>query len=227
MEKSNHNLITEEARHRLLVAWNQTTREYPRGVTFHALFEAQAKRTPDSVAVVFGDTCLTYRELNGRTNQLAHYLQGIGVCPEMLVGLYLERGLDLLLGILGTLKAGGAYLPLDPGYPSERIRFMLGDARPPFLITQSGLLECLPEYQGDVLCIDSDWTVIAGETEENPEAGITVNNLAYVIYTSGTTGQPKGTLLEHRGTLMSVPEAGCCSFLRQTSMLRCLILPWL
>jgi len=200
VEMMNYELstLTSKQQRKLLKKWNQTKRDYP-VTTLHALFEAQVERVPDAEALVFGDTVLSYRQLNNRANQLAHYLRKLGVGPELLVGLCVERGLDMIVGILGILKAEGAYLPLDPGYPLERLHFMLHDARPPFVLAQGGLLEDTPEFQGKVLRAETVWSDVTGEPKENPMHRITPDSLAYVIYTSGTTGQPKGTLVEHRG----------------------------
>jgi aspartate racemase len=165
------------------------------------LFEAQVEQAPDAVAVVFEGEQLTYRELNVRANQLAHYLQVLGVGPDVLVGIYVERSLEMLVGLLGILKAGGAYVPLDPAYPLERLAFMLEDASVSVLLTQARLVESLPQHQAPVVCLDGDWEVLAQYSEENPFSGVTPQNLAYVIYTSGSTGKPKGVLVEHRGLL--------------------------
>ncbi|MBW4546344.1 MAG: amino acid adenylation domain-containing protein [Symplocastrum torsivum CPER-KK1] len=194
-------LLTAAEQHQLLVEWNNTTKEYPQDKCIHQLFEAQVEQAPDAVAVVFEGEQLTYRELNARANQLAHYLQVLGVGPEVLVGICVERSLEMLVGLLGILKAGGAYVPLDPAYPLERLAFMLEDASVSVLLTQARLVESLPQHQVPLVCLDGDWEVIAQYSEENPFSGATPKNLAYVIYTSGSTGKPKGVLVEHRGLL--------------------------
>jgi len=192
-------LLTEAERHQLLVEWNDTEVEYPRDKCVHELFEEQVERTPDAIAVVFEDQQLTYRQLNSRANQLAHYLMRKGVGPEVLVGICVERSLEMVIGILGILKAGGAYVPLDPTYPKERLSFMLDDARVPVLLTQQRLVKELPTHGAVVICLDADWgAVIAQENKENTVSGVKADNLAYVIYTSGSTGQPKGVLIEHQ-----------------------------
>ncbi len=184
-------LLAEADRHRVLVEWNDTVAPYPRECV-QQLFEAQVKRTPDAVAVVFGDARLTYRELNRRANQLAHFLRARGVGPDVLVGLCLGRSLEMLVGLLGILKAGGAYVPLDPSYPAERLAFMLADSAVPILLTTQATVATLPAYAGAVLALDADWAEIAAESDENPAPLTTHDNLAYVIYTSGSTGQPRG-----------------------------------
>ncbi len=190
-------LITEPERHQLLVEWNATEAEYPRDMCIHQLFEAQVERTPEGVAVVYEDQALTYAELNARANQLAHQLGTLGVGPEVLVGIFVERSLEMVVGMLGILKAGGAYVPIDPSYPKERIAFMVEDARPAVILTQSPLMELLPESSRS-LCLDAQWQIVTGETNGNPPCLSCSQNLAYVIYTSGSTGRPKGVVVEHR-----------------------------
>ncbi|MBD2015192.1 amino acid adenylation domain-containing protein [Microcoleus sp. FACHB-53] len=192
-------LLTDTEKHKLLVEWNETTSDYPQDKCIHELFEATVERTPEAVAVVFEGEQLTYRELNARANQLAHYLQALGVGPEVLVGICVERSLEMIVGLLGILKAGGAYVPLDPAYPFERLGFMLEDSSVPVLLTQSKLIEKLPPHSARVVCLDSDWKEIDFYSKENPSSCVTPDNLAYVIYTSGSTGKPKGVLLAHSG----------------------------
>jgi len=193
-------LLPEPERRQLLVEWNATQQEYPREKCFHHLFEAQAGQTPDAVAVVFEDQQLTYRELNARANQLAHYLRKIGVGPEVLVGLCVERSPEMLVGLLGVLKAGGAYVPLDPAYPPERIAHVLEDAKAPVLLTTQLTIAnyqlSIDNYQ--LICLDTDWKAIAAENSENSAVAISPDNLAYAIYTSGSTGKPKGVAVSHR-----------------------------
>ena len=191
-------LLTEAERHLLLMEWNDTRAEYPEDRCVHELFEERAQRTPDAIALVFEDQQLTYRELNRRANRLARHLQKSGVEPETLVGICVERSLEMVVGLLGILKAGGAYVPLDPAYPKERLSFMLEDAKAPVLLTQQRLLEDLPEHVPEVICLDSGWEEVAKESGENPIGGSRVENLAYVIYTSGSTGKPKGVQISHR-----------------------------
>lgn len=163
------------------------------------LFEFQVEQTPDSIAVIFEGESLTYRELNHRANKVAHYLISLGVEPEVLVGIGVERSLEMAIALLGILKAGGAYVPLDPTYPQQRLSLMLEDAQPPVLLTQKRWLENLPPHEAKVVCLDADWEEIAQYSEQNPDTRMTSDNLAYVIYTSGSTGQPKGVLIPHRG----------------------------
>lgn len=208
-------LLTPAERHQLLVEWNDTQTDYPKDACIHQLFEAQVERTPDAPAVVFEDSVLTYRELNCRANCLAHHLQKLGVGPEVLVGICVERSLEMVFGLLGILKAGGAYVPLDPVYPQERLAFMLEDAQVPVLLTQQRFVEGFPKSRVKIICLDSDWEGIdstpskkasptgiaslpALESQENPASEVTADNLAYVIYTSGSTGKPKGVAVPHR-----------------------------
>jgi amino acid adenylation domain-containing protein len=190
-------LLTPAERQQLLVEWNNTAKDYPQEKCIYQLFEEQVERTPDAVAVVFEEKQLTYRELNAKANQLANYLRSLGVEPEVLVGICVERSLEMIIGLLGILKAGGAYVPLDPNYPSERLAFMLEDSSVPVLLTQERLVEKLPEHSAYVVCLDSDWEKIAVHSKENPSIPVKPKNLAYVIYTSGSTGKPKGVLIQH------------------------------
>src|SRR5262249_49880978 len=162
---------------------------------------AQVARTPEAVAVVFEDRRLTYAQLNARANQLAHHLRRLGVGPEVLVGICVERSLEMVVGLLGILKAGGAYVPLDPDHPAERLAFMVEDTQAPVLLTQQALRERLPAKHARVVCLDADWPQIDQEPDANLAAQANADNLAYVIYTSGTTGQPKGVEIGHRGVV--------------------------
>ncbi|MBN4003643.1 amino acid adenylation domain-containing protein [Nostoc sp. LPT] len=190
-------LLTETERHQLLVEWNDTEVEYPQEQCIHQLFEAQVERTPDAVAVVFEDEQLTYCELNTKANQLAHYLRSLGVKPEVLVGICVERSLSMVIGLLAILKAGGAYIPLDPSYLKQRLAFILKDAQISVLLTQQHLKENLLQHQTQVICLDTDWSIIAEQNSQNLINQCTSDNLAYIIYTSGSTGQPKGVLVNH------------------------------
>ena len=186
-------------RQEFLSRFNNTTRAYPREKCVHQLFEKQVERSPEAIAVVSKDRQLTYAELNARANQLARFLKRFGVGPDSLVGLCVERSPEMIVGILGILKAGAGYVPLDPTYPSERLSFMLRDANVFVLLTQSHLLDTLPQHSGPRLSLDTDWDIIAKERKENPISRATPENLAYVIFTSGSTGQPKGVMIPHRG----------------------------
>jgi amino acid adenylation domain-containing protein len=193
-------LLTAAERQQLLVEWNQTQTEFPSDLCIHQVFEQQVDRTPDALAVAFGEQTLTYRQLNDRSNQLARYLRSIGVRPETLVGICVERSLEMVVGLLGILKAGGAYLPLDPAYPRDRLAFMIADSDIQILLTQRRLVASLPECDVCRINLDSQWDLICGNSTETPENLTTPDNLAYVIYTSGSTGKPKGVLVPHRGT---------------------------
>ncbi|MBW4681349.1 MAG: amino acid adenylation domain-containing protein [Microcoleus vaginatus WJT46-NPBG5] len=196
-------ILTEAERHKLLGKFNSAVSQDRR--CFHHLFEAQVERSPEAVAVAFENEKLTYRELNDRANQLAHYLQKIGVKPEVLVGICLERSIEMIVALLGIFKAGGAYLPLDPCYPQARLNFMLEDAQVSFLVTESGLNpiliknEASRQHEFSIIYLDKDKNNISRQSKENPSSSVTTGNLAYVIYTSGSTGKPKGVLVEHRG----------------------------
>ncbi|MCP4104685.1 MAG: amino acid adenylation domain-containing protein [Desulfobacteraceae bacterium] len=192
-------LLTETELHQMIIEWNDTKIDYPPDKCIHQLFEIQAERMPDAIAVIFEDEELTYSELNRRSNQLAHYLQqGLGVGPEVLVGICLERSLEMVVGLIGILKAGGAYVPLDPAFPETRLAFMLEDTRVSVLLTQKQLAEKLPIHETHVLFLDTEWDMIAEESEDNPGRRAVGDNLAYVIYTSGSTGKPKGVQIPHR-----------------------------
>jgi amino acid adenylation domain-containing protein len=199
-------LLTASERERLLVEWNETDTSYPEHSSIQQLFEAQVERTPDSIALVFDDEQLTYAELNRRANQLAHHLRALGVEREVLVGLLLERSALMVVGLLAILKAGGAYVPLDPSYPLERLDFMLKDAQLAVLLTVEELLDTLPSFSGQIICLDTDASHIGGASFENPTPQATGENLAYVIYTSGSTGQPKGISILHRAVTRLVLE---------------------
>ena len=190
-------LLTEAERQQVVVAWNNTKTEYPREKCIHELFEAQVERTPNAVAVVFGKQSLTYQGLNERANRLAHHLKTFSVGPDVLVGICLERSVDMIVAMLAILKAGGAYMPIEATYPRERLTFMLTDSTTPLLLTQQRLASLLPK-PANVLCLDSDWELIARESRRNLPRSATPESLAYVIYTSGSTGTPKGVAVPHR-----------------------------
>jgi amino acid adenylation domain-containing protein len=224
-------ILSEAERQHILIEWNQTAASFPKDQCVHQLFESQVKRTPDARALAFTNVggenpqvfSWTYTELNQRANRLAHYLQKLGVGPDTLVGLCVERSLEMVVGLLAVLKAGGAYVPLDPTYPNERLAFMLADSQAAVLLTQQHLLTGLLgqvqpagkesarsaldlDAQGHdamrtpvVICLDTDWNLVEAEDGENPGSSTNPENLAYVIYTSGSTGLPKGAMILHRG----------------------------
>jgi amino acid adenylation domain-containing protein len=194
-------LMTPGERHQVLVAWNDTRTSHTETRCLHALFDEQVVRTPDAPAVIFEDERLSYRELYTRANQLAHYLSEAGVGPDVVVGLCVERSLELIVGLVGILKAGGAYLPLDPEYPTNRMASMLEEAQVSILVTQQHLLARLPAREIRAVCLDKEWSTIAAESGEPPASETTAGNLAYVIYTSGSSGKPKGVMVEHRSAV--------------------------
>ncbi|MBP5973106.1 amino acid adenylation domain-containing protein [Brasilonema sp. CT11] len=191
-------LLSQAERHQLLVEWNDTATLGTTDKCIHQLFEQQVERTPDAVAVVFENQQLTYKQLNRRANQLAHHLQTLGVGAEVLVGICVERSIEMVVGLLGILKAGGAYVPIDPTYPLERLSYMLADSGVEVLLTQQSLLKSLPPHTAQVVCLDTQWQLIAAEPDTNLEPEVQPDNLLYVIYTSGSTGLPKGIALSHR-----------------------------
>ncbi len=193
-------LLTEEERRQLLHEWNATNVRYEgKDLCLHELIEAQVERTPAALAMVYEQERLSYRELNARANQLAHYLQKQGIGPESLVGVLMERSVELVVALLAVLKAGAAYVPLDPAYPRERLSFMLEETGTRVLLTQQALVDQLFAPHAQSLCLDTEWTKVAGEAQQNPQSGVREENLAYVIYTSGSTGRPKAVMNSHRG----------------------------
>lgn len=192
-------LLTTQEQCEILKAWNDTETAYAYETCLHHLIEAQVQRSPNAVAVVFGDEQLTYEALNKRANQLAHHLRALGVGPDVLVGICVDRSLEMVVGLLGILKAGGAYLPLDPSYPLERLTFMLSNAQVSVLLTQQRLLAQLPEQKVPAICLDTENTLLQTQSVHNPQVGVQPHHLAYVIYTSGSTGRPKGVMNTHRG----------------------------
>jgi amino acid adenylation domain-containing protein len=187
---------------RQLAAWNEATRqEYPRDLCVPDLVTRQAAATPDAIALVVGDQALTYRQLNQRANRLAHYLQSRGVGPNVLVGLCVERSVDMVVGLLGILKAGGAYVPMDPAYPTERLVYMLEDSQAPVLVTHQYLGARLPIEPDRLICLDTGAAMLSQYDAGDSVPGVTADDLVYVIYTSGSTGKPKGSLVTHDGLL--------------------------
>ncbi|MEZ4860208.1 MAG: amino acid adenylation domain-containing protein [Caldilineaceae bacterium] len=207
-------LLTDRERQQILVEWNDTAVDYPKDHCIHQLFEAQVARTPDAVAVLLDEVAntqgdkvmpasvtLSYSELNARANQLAHYLQSLGVGSETLVGLCVERSVEMVVGLLAILKAGGAYVPLDPAYPQDRLAFMLEDTELAVLLTEEHLQSNLPTglLRGKAVYLDRDWPEIATHATTNLKVTVSTERLAYIIYTSGSTGRPKGVMVTHKG----------------------------
>ena len=211
-------LLEPAERHQLLVEWNDTAREVPEA-TVAELFEAQVGRSPDAVALVFEDQALSYGELDERANRLAHYLRGLGVGPEVVVGLCLERSTEMVVALLAILKAGGAYLPLDPDYPASRLQFMAEDAAAPLVVTTSDLAATLGLPSAHLVLVDANADAIAACASTKLATAAGPGNLAYVIYTSGSTGRPKGVMVSHRGVvdcLHGCPGSRFCCQTRQS-----------
>jgi amino acid adenylation domain-containing protein/FkbH-like protein len=206
-------LLSAAERQQVVSEWNNTKTDYPREKCIHELFEAQVERTPNAVALVFGKQSVTYDELNQRANRLAHYLQKHSVGPDVLVGISMERSVQMIVGMLAILKAGGAYLPIEVTYPRERLTFMLADSQTPVLLTQQRLVSRLPK-PANAVCLDSDWELIARESRQNLSTTVTPDNLAYVIYTSGSTGTPKGVAVPHRAVNRLVLNTNYVQFSR-------------
>ena len=204
-------LLTELEQQQLLVDWNDTQSNYSQDKCIHQLFEEQVKRTPDAVAVVCENQQLTYHQLNCRANQLAHYLRSVGVRADVLVGLCVERSLEMVVGLLGILKAGGAYVPLDPEYPQDRLSFMLEDTQLSVLLIQQHLIERLPKHQAQLVCLDTEWQAISQLSDFDLVNSTSSENLAYVIYTSGSTGKPKGVMIQHQ-SLVNLTQAAIVEY---------------
>ncbi len=192
------NILSADETNRIVRKWNDTRAAYPNNCV-HELFERQAAKTPDLTAVVYENKTLSYRELNERANQVAHYLRKRGVGPETLVGVCLNRTPEMVIGLLGIWKAGGAYVPLDPSYPQERLSYMMQDSAAKFLLTSGELKRLFPSAADKAILLDADWNQIAQENSANPEPAAVPSNLAYVMYTSGSTGEPKGAMILHSG----------------------------
>lgn len=215
---------TDEWR-KLLDLGRQTAVSYPNHHCIHHLFQEQAARTPEAAALTFESDTITYHELNQRANQLAHHLQSIGLIPDTSVGVYMTRSIEMVVAVLAVLKAGGAYLPLDPTYPPQRIAFMVEDADVPVILTQASLAAQLPAHSAQLVRVDSDWSLIQRQRTNNPVTTVTAAHLSYLIYTSGSTGKPKGVMVEHRNVVnfftgmdAVIPRHDCDVWLSVTSL---------
>jgi amino acid adenylation domain-containing protein len=204
---------------KVLVQWNDTASEFPARACVHQLFEAQAERTPDAVAVMYEEDQLTYRELDCRANQVANYLRGLGIGPDIPAGICLDRSTQMMIALLGIMKAGGAYVPLDPEYPKERLAFMIQDSGLQYVITQHSLDQRLSDCGKKLIYIDRDWELISQAGAEKPSARLDSKNLAYVIYTSGSTGQPKGVQVCHRSLVNLLTSVQACPGLIESDRL--------
>ena len=193
--------LLADAERQLLAQWNNTKVDHPACLCIHEPFEAQASRTPDRIALVFDGQTLSYGELNRRANQLAHYLRTLGVGPNVLVGLCVKRSLHMVVGLLGILKAGAAYVPMDPDYPRERLRYILEDSKASIILTEKSVVEVLPKFDGRTICLEHDWGKIAAESAENLSGHVDPDDLAYVLFTSGSSGKPKGVEISHRAVI--------------------------
>lgn len=219
-------LLTEDEKHKLLNEWSKASVDYPRDTTIVELFEEQAAKGPGRIALtfpkVFSDKKdeLTYEELNARANQLAHYLIRLGAGNEHQVCLFIERSLEMVIGLLGILKAGAAYVPVETTYPEERIAYMIEDSRASIVLTEEKLLEKLPPVSGKIVCLDRDWPEISRESTGNPPAKATAENLAYITYTSGSTGQPKGVSVVNRGVVRLVRGANYVNLSENETLLQ-------
>jgi non-ribosomal peptide synthetase component F len=205
-------LLDDAERHRMVVQWNDTASDYPHESTIHQLFEQQAARTPEATALVFEGSSLTYRELDAQANRLAHHLMALGARPDSLVAIGVPRGIDMVVALLATLKAGAAYVPLDPNYPADRLAYVLADSSPCVLITHTAICAAMGDMSASlaVLALDADrsWQSLPAINPDPAALGLTASNLAYVIYTSGSTGQPKGVMVEHAGVVNYLHWAG-------------------
>ena len=219
-------IMPDEECQKILFEFNDTAADYPHDKTIVNLFEEQVEKTPLNIAVVFENQQLTYQELNSRANQLAHYLQSLGVKPEVLVGICVERSLEMIIGLLAILKAGGAYVPLDPTYPPARLAFMLEDANAPVLLTQSSLKKGLPETTTLVICLDTEAETFLQLSTENPSSVLGPENLVYVIYTSGSTGKPKGVCTPHKAVSRLVKKTDYIEFSAEHTFLQLAPLPF-
>ncbi len=197
------NVLSESERTQLLVSFNESKHDFPDGRLIHEMIEEQAEKYPDNLAVIFADQEISYSELDRRANQMANHLHKLGIGPDVMVGLFMEPSIEIMVGLLGILKAGGAYVPIDPEYPQERLDFIMEDTQAPVLLTQKRLVGDTRAHTAKIICLDTEWDSISGESEARPTNEMTAENLAYVIYTSGSTGKPKGVLVTHRNLVHS------------------------
>jgi amino acid adenylation domain-containing protein len=204
-------IMTDAERQLVVADWNRTHADYPQE-TIARVFEARVAATPDAPAVMFDTRELTYRELNARANQVAHYLRERGAGPDTRIGIGVERSVEMVVGLLGILKAGGAYVPLDPSYPLERLQGMLADTKVTVVLTQQGVRHAIPRDSCDVVCLDTEWPAIAAYGVENLESAATPDHLAYVMFTSGSTGRPKGVEVRHRSVVRLVCNTNYARF---------------
>jgi amino acid adenylation domain-containing protein len=191
-------LLTEQEQRQIIHEWNDTARPRSADLCLHELIDAQVERSPEDVAVIFEGRQMTYREADSKSNQLAHYLQSLGIGPERLVAILMDRSPEMVIALLATLKAGAAYVPLDPAYPKKRLDYILKDAGVSVILTEHRLLELASGHSTPVVCLDEEWSLVAGHSDHKPASTITPENLAYVIYTSGSTGDPRGVQIPHR-----------------------------
>ncbi len=194
-------MLTEAERRTILVEWNKSEADYPRGKTIHALFEEHARRAPGATAVALGQRSLTYGEMNERANKLARHLRKHGVGVGTPVAVCMDRTIEMVVALVATLKSGGAYVPMDPSYPLERLAFMLEDTNAPVLLTEERIVGGLPGHAAHTIRLDADWGIVAGEEGNDLEGGAGAEDMAYIIYTSGSTGKPKGVCCRHRSVL--------------------------
>jgi len=194
-------ILSELEEHQILAGWNNTSKDYPHDQCLHNLFEEVARRVPNRIAVECSGQSMTYGELNAKANRLANYLRVSGVQPESCVGIFLDRSLDLIVGLLGILKAGAAYIPMDPSFPPERLAWIMEDGGISFLVTDTRLLQDLPRSGMKTVCVDADWKAIERTASDDPSVALSASSLAYIIYTSGSTGKPKGVMIEHRSVV--------------------------
>ncbi len=199
-------LLSAGEREQILVEWNDTHTDYPRNACLHELIQAQVERTPDAIAAACEQERISYRDLNARANQLARHLRKLGVGPEVLVGVCMDRSLDMMVTLLGIMKAGGAYVPLDPAYPKARLEFMITDSGLRFIICDNTSCSSVPEFAEQLICLDQRWPTIFLESKQDLSSGVSPENLVYVIYTSGSTGRPKGVLISH-GALVNLVKS--------------------